>query len=154
MKYLRAFTVLSLCFIICASQLKAQNEPFKALQSHFERVITARFDNLFSRVQNVESGETGLHGRVFNPRDRSKPLLDSKSIPSAYRPETLSRHTLSMRPRQQKSVQASRRLVCRQGYRCVDNGQYRNGRDRVHPPRGLFPCLVPLVQPGFFTNGR
>jgi len=52
-KYLRAFTVLSLCFITCSSQLKARNEHFKALQSHFERVISARFDTLFSQVRTV-----------------------------------------------------------------------------------------------------
>ena len=46
-----------MCFLACVSKLKAQNEHFKALQSHFERVITARFDTLFSRVQNVEQWE-------------------------------------------------------------------------------------------------
>lgn len=37
--------------------MPAQNEQFQALQSHFERVISARFDTLFSGIRNVEQWE-------------------------------------------------------------------------------------------------
>jgi cephalosporin-C deacetylase-like acetyl esterase len=57
MRKLHIFTVLSLSLVVSVSQLQAQNENFEALQSHFERVITARFDTLFSRIDNVKQWE-------------------------------------------------------------------------------------------------
>ncbi|HUU26745.1 MAG TPA: acetylxylan esterase [archaeon] len=49
--------VLCLCAIGILPPLQAQNENFEALQSHFERVVTARFDTLFNRIDNVGQWE-------------------------------------------------------------------------------------------------
>jgi len=56
-RYFQTFTLLVFCFLAAASQLPAQNEQFKALQSHFERLITARSDTLFRRIENVKQWE-------------------------------------------------------------------------------------------------
>lgn len=58
MKRMQIFTILSLCFIISVTRLQAQNENLTSLQSHFERVVGARFDTLFSRVGNINQWET------------------------------------------------------------------------------------------------
>ncbi|MBW7995728.1 MAG: hypothetical protein FVQ81_03965 [Candidatus Glassbacteria bacterium] len=57
MRNLHICTILGLCLLGAVSQLLAQNDNFTALQSHFERVITARFDTLFSRVGNIDQWE-------------------------------------------------------------------------------------------------
>jgi cephalosporin-C deacetylase-like acetyl esterase len=57
MKHLFSFTLLGLCFLYNASQLKAQNEHFRALQSHFERVAAERFETLFNGIVNAEEWE-------------------------------------------------------------------------------------------------
>lgn len=52
-----------LCAILCLCSsgvlwpLQAQNENFEALQAHFERVATTRFDTLFKRIENIEQWE-------------------------------------------------------------------------------------------------
>lgn len=51
---------LGLCVLDASSQQPAQpapNEPFQALQAHFDRVISARFNNLFAEVKTVEQWE-------------------------------------------------------------------------------------------------
>ena len=57
MKYFLVVRVLGLCLLACASQLKAQEEQFNALQSHFERVAHARFDTMFASVKSIEQWE-------------------------------------------------------------------------------------------------
>jgi cephalosporin-C deacetylase-like acetyl esterase len=57
MRNLHLCTVLGLCFWGAFSQLNAQSKNFEVLQSHFERVITARFDTLFDRIENIEQWE-------------------------------------------------------------------------------------------------
>ena len=54
---LHACALLCFCLIAAPSQLQAQNEQFQALQSHFERVISARFDTLFAEIETVEQWE-------------------------------------------------------------------------------------------------
>jgi len=57
MKSLHAFTVLLLSSLAISSQLPGQNDQYQALKSHFERVINARFDTLFSSIGNIEQWE-------------------------------------------------------------------------------------------------
>ena len=57
MKNFHSFAVLCLCCLGSLSPVEAQNDNIKALQTHFERVITARFDNLFSRIENAKQWE-------------------------------------------------------------------------------------------------
>ncbi|MEK7403955.1 MAG: acetylxylan esterase [Acidobacteriota bacterium] len=52
-----ACAVLGLSFLAAPSRLPAQNEQFQALQSHFERVISARFNALFDGIGSVEQWE-------------------------------------------------------------------------------------------------
>jgi cephalosporin-C deacetylase-like acetyl esterase len=52
-----ACAVLGLGFLAAPSRMPAQNEQFRALQSHFERVIGARFTSLFSGIENTEQWE-------------------------------------------------------------------------------------------------
>ncbi len=48
-----AFTGIVGCLLAAAPNLSAQPKEFQALQSHFERVITARFNSLFSGIGSV-----------------------------------------------------------------------------------------------------
>ena len=57
MKNFHSFAVLCLCCLGSLSPVEAQNDNFNALQTHFERVITARFDNLFSRIEDAKQWE-------------------------------------------------------------------------------------------------
>ncbi|MHC4534513.1 MAG: acetylxylan esterase [Planctomycetota bacterium] len=57
MKNVYLFAVICLCCLSPLTPVKAQNDNFNALQTHFERVITARFDNLFSRIENAKQWE-------------------------------------------------------------------------------------------------
>ena len=54
MKHFHLFAVLGLCYLGALTPVKAQNDNFNALQTHFERVTTARFENLFSRIENAK----------------------------------------------------------------------------------------------------
>jgi hypothetical protein len=55
-------------FFATASPLAAQNAEFRALQSHFERMIDARFDNLFSGIGSAAQWEPR--------RERTKAALE------------------------------------------------------------------------------
>ena len=57
MKNFHSFAVLCLCCLGSLSPVEAQNDNIEALQAHFERVITARFDTLFSRIENAKQWE-------------------------------------------------------------------------------------------------
>jgi len=57
MKNFYLFLVLCLYFLNALTPIKAQNDNFNALQNHFERVISTRFDNLFSQIENVKQWE-------------------------------------------------------------------------------------------------
>lgn len=53
-------TWLFSCFLVAHSQQPAQpatNEQFQALQAHFDRVVSRRFNNLFAGVKTVEQWE-------------------------------------------------------------------------------------------------
>jgi cephalosporin-C deacetylase-like acetyl esterase len=52
-KVLRAFGWLGVCVLLAPCRLAGQNQEFQALQSHFERVISARFNNLFRGIGNA-----------------------------------------------------------------------------------------------------
>jgi len=54
MKNFHLFAVLGLCYLGAITPLKAENDNFNALQTHFERVTNARFDNLFSQIENAK----------------------------------------------------------------------------------------------------
>lgn len=45
---------LTVCCLAGPALLSAENEEFEALQSHFERVVNARFDGLFEGVENLD----------------------------------------------------------------------------------------------------
>ena len=57
MKNFHLFAVICLCCLSTLTPVKAQNNNFNALQTHFERVITARFNNFFNRIENVKQWE-------------------------------------------------------------------------------------------------
>ena len=57
MKNFHLCAVLYLCCLGTLSPVGAQNDDLRALQAHFERVITARFDTLFNGIQNVKQWE-------------------------------------------------------------------------------------------------
>lgn len=52
-KHLFPGTFLGFCFLGAALPSAAQNSEFQALQAHFERVVTARFNTLFGGIGNV-----------------------------------------------------------------------------------------------------
>ncbi len=59
-RFLCLCAALCLCALVAFSQQPAPpapNEQFQALQSHFERVVSARFTNLFAGVKTVEQWE-------------------------------------------------------------------------------------------------
>lgn len=62
-RFLYLCAALCSCFLVASSQQPAQptppspNEQFQALQAHFERVVSARFTNLFAGVKTVEQWE-------------------------------------------------------------------------------------------------
>lgn len=57
MKNFNLFAVICLCCLSTLTPVKAQNNNFNTLQTHFEKVINTRFDNLFSRIENVKQWE-------------------------------------------------------------------------------------------------
>lgn len=57
MKRRKLCAVLCVCGLSTLSPVQAQNANFKALQAHFERMTTARFDTLFSRIENTQEWE-------------------------------------------------------------------------------------------------
>lgn len=51
------FALFGLSLIVLPDRLDAQNQEFRALQAHFERVIGARHQNLFLGIENVAQWE-------------------------------------------------------------------------------------------------
>ena len=68
-KSFSVFVLLSLCFLSVFSQSPPQsppqNEQFQALQAHFDRVISERFNRLFAGLESV--AEMGTAERA-NPQ--------------------------------------------------------------------------------------
>ena len=61
-KIFSVFVLLSLCFLSASSQSPPQqsppqNEQFQALQAHFDRVISERFNRLFAGLESVRQWE-------------------------------------------------------------------------------------------------
>jgi len=56
-KFLTACAAVGVCFLSVFSQSPPQNEEFRALQAHFDRVINDRFNRLFAGIENVRQWE-------------------------------------------------------------------------------------------------
>src|SRR6185369_2811413 len=76
-RFLCLCAALFSCFLVAPSQQPAQpaapapNEQFQALQAHFDRVVSARFNNLFAGVKTVEQWER----RKEKTRDELRKML-------------------------------------------------------------------------------
>src|SRR5262245_65031228 len=73
-RFLSLCAALCFCLLVAPSQQPAQpapNEQFQALQAHFDRVIGARFSNLFAGVKTVEQWER----RKEKSRDELRKML-------------------------------------------------------------------------------
>ena len=57
MKIFHLYVVISLCHLGTLSHSGARASNIRDLQAHFERVITTRFDILFSQIENAEQWE-------------------------------------------------------------------------------------------------
>jgi cephalosporin-C deacetylase-like acetyl esterase len=78
-KYVYPCALLGLCVLTASSQTPVQNEQFKALQAHFERVIAARYNTLFDGIQSVAQWEQ----RKQKTRDALRKMLwHNRRLPS------------------------------------------------------------------------
>ena len=77
---------MGLCVLTAFSQAPAQNEQFKTLQAHFDRVITARFNTLFDGIESVGQWER----RKQKTRDALRKMLwHNRRLPSGPPPAKL-----------------------------------------------------------------
>jgi cephalosporin-C deacetylase-like acetyl esterase len=85
-KYIYPCLLLGLFFLTANSQAPTQNEQFRALQAHFDRVISARFNNLFDEIESIGQWEQ----RKQKTRDGLKKMLwHNRRLPSGPPPAKL-----------------------------------------------------------------
>src|ERR671922_1863839 len=84
-RFLFLCAALFSCFLVALSQQPAQpapNEQFQELQAHFDRVVSARFNNLFAEVKTVEQWE---RRKEKSRAELRKMLWHDRRLPSGPR---------------------------------------------------------------------
>src|SRR5262245_940773 len=89
-RYLSSFLNICAVFVVCYlsafSQTAPQNEEFRALQAHFDREISDRFNRLFEGIENVRQWEE-RKGRTRQALE--KMLWHNRRFPSGPPPAKL-----------------------------------------------------------------